>query len=110
MRTALDISGRRIVDAAIALCRRIRPAEPGEALPAPDFVAQALNPVHRRDRVRWFVRCADEAAKQGATYHRFSEHEAIAGLLLYEGWKTMPEALPPPAFQPLQKGDADAGV
>jgi hypothetical protein len=55
----------------------------------PDFLSQNGESI-THTRLQWFAERAKAAEAKGATWHRFSVHPDIGGLILYEGWKQKP--------------------
>lgn len=65
----------------------------------PNFVSQTDEAMTEKERVDWFALRANEASKQGATFHRYSINDDYDSLILYEGWRTQPTTdLPKPQF------------
>lgn len=65
----------------------------------PDFISQTAEPMTTEQQRDWFQTQAAEAARNGATFHRFSHYPSDARLLLYEGWKQAPKDQGEPRFQ-----------
>lgn len=57
----------------------------------PDFISQCGELFNDSDRIRWFRQRTKEVKSQGAVLCRYSVHEQIPGLVLFEAWKQRPE-------------------
>lgn len=56
----------------------------------PDFISQNGDVLTDAERNAWFRERAKEAQEQGATMGRYSIHETIPNLALFEAWKVPP--------------------
>lgn len=57
----------------------------------PDFLSQTGEVLTDDERRAWFKARVDEAHKQGAVMARYSIHETIPNLALFEAWKVSPK-------------------
>lgn len=63
----------------------------------PDFAAQTAEGEHFARRNDWISKRTNEASEKGCTFFRVSDDPARQ-IILFEGWKTPPQKMPPPEF------------
>lgn len=65
----------------------------------PEFISQTAEQMTPDERRMWCRKQARDAEEKGATFHRWTMHDEIPNLILYEGWKAKPEDQGDPRFQ-----------
>ena len=65
----------------------------------PDFLSQNGEALTDDERRAWFKARSAEAYEQGAVMARYSIHETIPNLALFEAWKIAPQSQGEPRWQ-----------
>lgn len=65
----------------------------------PEFISQCGGVLSADERRSWFKDRAREARELGCNYCRYSIHPTEPNLILFEGWKVLPESDGEPRWQ-----------
>lgn len=73
----------------------------------PEWLSQCGEPLTREQRSAWFRARTLEAKSAGATHARYSLHETIPDLILFEAWRIRPKDEGEPRWMLVAKEPAD---